>query len=285
MRNGLLAHLPLLAKWSGRMIQIKTAQEIELMRAAGLVVAGAIAAVRAAVRPGVTTGELDAIAEDHIRSAGAVPSFLGYHGFTGSICASINDEIVHGIPRPDRVLAEGDNIAIDCGAILAGWHGDSAVTVTVSPPSAEDAALMDVTERSMWAGLARAVAGGRLTDISSAVEQTIVAEKHGYGIVDHYGGHGIGTEMHQDPHVLNYGRPGRGPRLVPGLALAIEPMVTVGDPATVELEDGWTVVTKDGSRAAHFEHTVAVTPEGPWVLTAEDGGVAGLAPFGITPRT
>ena len=285
MRNGLLAHLPLLAKWSGRMIQIKTAQEIELMRAAGLVVAGAIAAVRAAVRPGVTTGELDAIAEDHIRSAGAVPSFLGYHGFTGSICASINDEIVHGIPRPDRVLAEGDNIAIDCGAILAGWHGDSAVTVTVGPPSAEDAALMDVTERSMWAGLARAVAGGRLTDISSAVEQTIVAEKHGYGIVDHYGGHGIGTEMHQDPHVLNYGRPGRGPRLVPGLALAIEPMVTVGDPATVELEDGWTVVTKDGSRAAHFEHTVAVTPEGPWVLTAEDGGVAGLAPFGITPRT
>ena len=285
MRNGLLARLPLVAKWSGRMIQIKTAQEIELMRAAGLVVAGAIAAVRAAVRPGVTTGELDAIAEDHIRSAGAVPSFLGYHGFTGSICASINDEIVHGIPRPDRVLAEGDNIAIDCGAILAGWHGDSAVTVTVGPPSAEDAALMDVTERSMWAGLAKAVAGGRLTDISSAVEQTIVAEKHGYGIVDHYGGHGIGTEMHQDPHVLNYGRPGRGPRLVPGLALAIEPMVTVGDPATVELEDGWTVVTKDGSRAAHFEHTVAVTPEGPWVLTAEDGGVAGLAPFGITPRT
>ena len=285
MRNGLLARLPLLAKWSGRMIQIKTAQEIELMRAAGLVVAGAIAAVRAAVRPGVTTGELDAIAEDHIRSAGAVPSFLGYHGFTGSICASINDEIVHGIPRPDRVLAEGDNIAIDCGAILAGWHGDSAVTVTVGPPSAEDATLMDVTERSMWAGLAKAVAGGRLTDISSAVEQTIVAEKHGYGIVDHYGGHGIGTEMHQDPHVLNYGRPGRGPRLVAGLALAIEPMVTVGDPATVELEDGWTVVTKDGSRAAHFEHTVAVTPEGPWVLTAEDGGVAGLAPFGITPRT
>ena len=137
----------------------------------------------------------------------------------------------------------------------------------------------------MWAGLARALAGGRLTDISHAVEQTITAEQHPYGIVDHYGGHGIGTEMHQDPHVLNYGRAGRGPKLVPGLALAIEPMVTVGDPATVELEDGWTVVTKDGSRAAHFEHSVAITPEGPWVLTAEDGGVAGLAPFGITPRT
>ena len=281
---GILGRIPLLAKWSGRMIQIKTPHELELMRGAGLVVAGAIAAVRAAVRPGVTTGELDAIAEDHIRSAGAVPSFLGYHGFTGSICASINDEIVHGIPDRGRTLAEGDNISIDCGAILQGWHGDSAVTVTVGPPSAEDAALIDVTERSMWAGLAKALAGGRLTDISHAVEQAITAEQHPYGIVDHYGGHGIGTEMHQDPHVLNYGRAGRGPRLVPGLALAIEPMVTVGDPATVELEDGWTVVTKDGSRAAHFEHTVAITAEGPWVLTAEDGGVAGLAPFGITPR-
>jgi methionyl aminopeptidase len=283
--GGILGRIPLLAKWSGRMIQIKTPHELELMRAAGLVVAGAIAAVRGAVRPGVTTGELDAIAEDHIRTAGAVPSFLGYHGFTGSICASINDEIVHGIPNRGRVLAAGDNISIDCGAILQGWHGDSAVTVTVGPPSAEDAALIAVTERSMWAGLAQALAGGRLTDISHAVEQTITAEQHPYGIVDHYGGHGIGTEMHQDPHVLNYGRPGRGPRLVPGLALAIEPMVTVGDPATVELEDGWTVVTKDGSRAAHFEHSVAITPEGPWVLTAEDGGVAGLAPFGITPRT
>ena len=285
MSAGILTRLPLLAKWSGRMIQIKTPHELELMRAAGLVVAGAIAAVRGAVRPGVTTGELDAIAEDHIRTAGAVPSFLGYHGFTGSICASINDEIVHGIPNRGRVLAAGDNISIDCGAILQGWHGDSAVTVTVGPPSAEDAALIEVTERSMWAGLARALAGGRLTDISHAVEQTITAEQHPYGIVDHYGGHGIGTEMHQDPHVLNYGRPGRGPKLVPGLALAIEPMVTVGDPATVELEDGWTVVAKDGSRAAHFEHSVAITPEGPWVLTAEDGGVAGLAPFGITPRT
>jgi methionyl aminopeptidase len=284
MTGGLLARVPLLAKWSGRMIQIKTAHEIELMRASGLVTAGALKAVRAAVAPGVTTGELDAVAEDHIRSQGAIPNFLGYHGFTGTICASINSEIVHGIPNRERKLAAGDNISIDCGAILNGWHSDSAITVTVGEPSAEDAALLEVTERSMWAGLARAIAGGRLTDISAAVEQTITAEAHPYGIVDHYGGHGIGTEMHQDPHVLNYGRPGRGPRLVPGLALAIEPMVTVGDPATVELEDGWTVVTKDGSRAAHFEHTVAVTPEGPWVLTAEDGGVAGLAPFGVTPR-
>jgi len=285
MTGGLLARVPLLAKWSGRMIQIKTAHEIELMRASGLVTAGALRAVRAAVAPGVTTGELDAVAEDHIRSQGAIPNFLGYHGFTGTICASINSEIVHGIPNRERKLAAGDNISIDCGAILNGWHSDSAITVTVGEPSAEDAALLEVTERSMWAGLAKAIAGGRLTDISAAVEETITAEAHPYGIVDHYGGHGIGTEMHQDPHVLNYGRPGRGPKLVPGLALAIEPMVTVGDPATVELEDGWTVVTKDGSRAAHFEHTVAITPEGPWVLTAEDGGVAGLAPFGVTPRT
>ncbi len=266
------------------MIQIKTAHEIELMRASGLVTAGAIAAVKAAVRPGVSTGELDGIAEDYIRSHGAVPNFLGYHGFTGTICASINNEIVHGIPSPERRLAPGDNISIDCGAILQGWHSDSAVTVTVGEPTAEDAALLAVTERSMWAGLAKAVAGGRLTDISAAVEQVIAGEDHDYGIVDHYGGHGIGTEMHQDPHVLNYGRPGRGPKLVPGLCLAIEPMVTVGDPATAELDDGWTVVTKDGSRAAHFEHSVAITAEGPWVLTAEDGGVAGLAPFGVTVR-
>ncbi|MDK3256276.1 type I methionyl aminopeptidase [Blastococcus capsensis] len=285
MTTGILGRIPLLAKWSGRMIQIKTAHEIELMRASGLITAGALKAVKAAVAPGVSTGELDAVAEDYIRSRGAVPNFLGYHGFTGTICASINEEIVHGIPNPERRLAAGDNISIDCGAILDGWHSDSAVTVTVGEPSAGDAALLEVTERSMWAGLARAVAGGRLTDISHAVEEIITAESHRYGIVDNYGGHGIGTEMHQDPHVLNYGRPGRGPKLVPGLVLAIEPMVTVGDPATVELEDGWTVVTKDGSRAAHFEHSVAITPEGPWVLTAEDGGVAGLAPFGITPRT
>src|SRR3954452_10647452 len=219
MTGGLLARVPLLAKWSGRMIQIKTAHEIELMRASGLVTAGALKAVRAAVRPGVSTGELDAIAEDHIRSKGAVPNFLGYHGFTGTICASINEEIVHGIPNPDRRLAEGDNISIDCGAILQSWHSDSAVTVTVGDPSAADAALLEVTERSMWAGLARALVGGRLTDISHAVEEVITAEAHPYGIVDHYGGHGIGTEMHQDPHVLNYGRAGRGPKLVPGLVL------------------------------------------------------------------
>ena len=212
------------------MIQVKTAHEIELMRASGLVTAGALRAVRAAVRPGVSTGELDAVAEDWIRSHGAVPNFLGYHGFTGSICASVNDEIVHGIPNPERRLAEGDNISIDCGAVLDGWHSDSAITVTVGEPSPEDAALLSVTERSMWAGIAKALAGGRLTDISHAVEAVVTAEAHPYGIVDHYGGHGIGTEMHQDPQVYNYvgRRMAKGPELVKGLALAVEPMVTAG---------------------------------------------------------
>src|SRR3712207_996547 len=211
MTAGILSRLPLLAKWSGRMIQIKTPHEIELMRASGLVTAGAIAAVKAAVRPGVSTGELDAVAEDYIRSKGAVPNFLGYHGFTGTICASINNEIVHGIPDPERTLAEGDNISIDCGAILHGWHSDSAVTVTVGQPSAEDAALIDVTERSMWAGLAKALVGGRLTDISHAVEESITAEQHPYGIVDHYGGDGHRTEEAQDPPRPDPGRPRAGP--------------------------------------------------------------------------
>src|SRR3712207_1524145 len=207
MTAGILSRLPLLAKWSGRMIQIKTPHEIELMRASGLVTAGAIAAVKAAVRPGVSTGELDAVAEDYIRSHGAVPNFLGYHGFTGTICASINEEIVHGIPSPDRRLAEGDNISIDCGAILQGWHSDSAVTVTVGAPTAQDAALLDVTERSMWAGLARALAGGRLTDISAAFGETISAEEHPYGIVDNYGGRGPRTPAHPGPPRAHYSPP------------------------------------------------------------------------------
>jgi methionine aminopeptidase type I len=262
------------------MIQIKTADEIALMREAGLVVSRALQKLSAAVAPGVTTGDLDKIAEESIRGDGAVPSFLGYRGYPATICTSVNDEVVHGIPAPRRKLREGDIISIDCGAIVNGWHGDSAVTVPVGPVGADLAELMRVTEESMWAGLAAAVAGGRLSDISAAVERSIRAAGP-YGIVDNYGGHGIGTEMHQDPHVLNHGRPGRGPKLVPGLALAIEPMVTVGDPATRELDDGWTVVTVDHSFAAHFEHTVAITEDGPWVLTADDGGAAKLAGYGV----
>jgi methionyl aminopeptidase len=263
------------------MIQIKTPDEIGLMREAGLVTRRALARMREAVTPGITTGELDRIAEESIRSEGAVPSFKGYRGFPAVMCASINDEVVHGIPSRRRRLREGDIISLDCGAIVDGWHGDSAITVPVGEVAPELLDLIEVTEQSLWAGLAAAVAGGRLTDISAAVEASVRSHPHRYGIVDHYGGHGIGTEMHQDPHVLNHGRPGRGPRLVPGLALAVEPMVTLGDPATRELEDGWTVVTLDGSYAAHWEHTVAVTEDGPWVTTAEDGGFSRLAELGV----
>ncbi len=259
----------------GHAIQIKTPGQIAIMREAGLVVARTLETVAAAVRPGVTTAELDALAEREIRAAGATPSFLGYHGYPATICTSVNDEIVHGIPSPARRLNEGDIVSIDCGAIVGGWHGDAAVTVGVGAISAEHAALLRACEAALWQGLARARAGGRLGDISHAVEASI-AQAGPYGVVEEYTGHGIGTAMHMDPPVPNYGRPGRGPRLRTGMALAIEPMVTIGSPETVLLDDGWTVITADGTRAAHFEHTVAITAGGPWVLTAEDGGQAGL---------
>ncbi|MFC7544992.1 type I methionyl aminopeptidase [Plantactinospora sp. GCM10030261] len=257
-------------------IQLKTPDQIELMRAAGLVVAAALAAVRDAVAPGVSTGQLDAVAESVIRDAGAAPSFLGYHGYPASICSSVNEQVVHAIPSREQVLVEGDLISIDCGAVLNGWHGDAAITVAVGDVRPELLRMATVAEDAMWAGIAAAARGaangrGRLTDISYAVE-TAVRKGGRFGIVDGYGGHGIGTEMHQDPHVLNHGRPGRGPRLVPGMALAIEPMITIGSPKTVELADGWTVVTKDGSVAAHVEHSIALLDDGVWVLTSVDGG-------------
>jgi methionyl aminopeptidase len=257
-------------------VQIKSPAQLELMRAAGLVVARALRAVVSAVEPGVSTADLDAIAEREIRAAGAVPSFKGYHGFPATICTSVNDEIVHGIPSPDRRLAAGDLISIDCGAILAGWHGDAAVTVGVGAVDAESARLIEACETALWDGLALARPGSRLTDISHAVEAS--ARSSGpYGIVEEYTGHGIGTEMHMDPPVPNYGRPGRGPVLAEGMALAIEPMLIVGQRHARVLDDGWTVVSADGTRAAHFEHTVAITAAGPWVLTAADGGRSGLA--------
>jgi methionyl aminopeptidase len=265
-----------------RMIQIKSDSEIAKMREAGLVVGRTLEALAAAVAPGVTTADLDDLAESAIRAAGAIPSFKGYQPhpsvppFPASICASVNDEIVHGIPGP-RVLREGDIISIDCGAILDGWHGDAAVTVPVGEIPQATKELLRVTEEAMWRGLAAARAGGRLSDIGHAVE-SYARSQGDYGIVEEYGGHGIGTEMHQEPHVLNYGRPGRGPRMRAGLALAIEPMLTAGGQATQELADGWTVSTLDGGLAAHFEHTVAVTDRGPWVLTALDGGDGRLAP-------
>ncbi|MFC0503501.1 type I methionyl aminopeptidase [Micromonospora costi] len=268
-------------------IQLKTPEQIEKMRAAGLVVADALRRMREAVAPGVTTADLDAIAESTIRAAGAVPSFKGYHGYPASICSSVNEQVVHAIPAPTQVLRDGDLISIDCGAVLDGWHGDSAITVGVGDVDPALLTMAAVAEDAMWAGIAAAARGaasgrGRLTDISHAVEDA-VRRGGRYGIVDGYGGHGIGTEMHQDPHVLNHGRPGKGPRLVPGMALAIEPMITMGSPRTAELADGWTVVTRDGSMAAHVEHTMALLPDGVWVLTAEDGGRARLGDL-VTAR-
>jgi methionyl aminopeptidase len=257
-------------------IEIKTPEQLAVMREAGLVVARTLNLLAAAVRPGVTTAELDELAEAEIRNAGATPSFKGYHGYPAVICTSVNEEIVHGIPSPRRSLRDGDIISIDCGAIVRGWHGDAALTVGVGTISAEQTRLLQACEAALWRGLAQAQAGGRLGDISHAVE-TSVAASGPYGVVEEYTGHGIGTAMHMDPPVPNHGRPGRGPRLRPGMALAIEPMVMLGGPETVLLDDDWTVITADGSWAAHFEHTVAITTEGPWVLTAEDGGKEGLA--------
>ena len=259
----------------GQAIQIKTPEQLAIMREAGLVVARTLEVVAAAARPGVTTADLDALAEREIRAAGATPSFLGYHGYPATICTSVNEEIVHGIPTPARRLNEGDIVSIDCGAVVGGWHGDAARTVGVGAISAEHAALLSACEAALWRGLARARPGGRLGDISHAV-QTSIEQAGPYGLVEEYTGHGIGTAMHMDPPVPNYGRPGRGPRLRAGMALAIEPMVVLGSPETILLDDGWTVITADGSWAAHFEHTVAITADGPWVLTAADGGQAGL---------
>ncbi len=267
-----------------RGIEIKHRDQIDLMRVAGLLTGQTLELLRAAVRPGVTTGELDRLAEENIRSHGGVPSFLGYGHppFPATICASVNDEVVHGIPG-DRVLEEGDVISIDCGAIVDGWHGDSAITVAVGPEDAvpdDVRRLLEVTEESLWRGMAAARLGGRVSDISHAVE-TYVRGEGDYGILEDYVGHGIGTAMHQPPNVPNVGRPGRGPKLVEGLALAVEPMVTLGGSGSELAEDEWTVVTADGSRAAHFEHTFTLTPNGPWVLTAIDGGQARLTEMGV----
>jgi methionyl aminopeptidase len=256
-------------------IQIKTPGQIAAMREAGLVVSHTLDVLTNAVEPGITTADLDAIAEREIRGAGAVPSFKGYHGYPATICTSVNDQIVHGIPSGTTRLAAGDLISIDCGAIVDGWHGDAARTVGVGAINDELADLLRACERALWNGLERARSGNRLSDISHAVETSARASGR-YAIVREYVGHGIGSEMHMDPAVPNYGRPGQGPVLVEGMALAIEPMLVLGRPQTRLLDDGWTVVSADGSWSAHFEHTVAITEAGPWVLTAEDGGSGGF---------
>lgn len=256
-------------------IQVKTPEQLKKMRAAGLVVGRTLELLKSAVAPGITPLELDAIAEKAIRDEGAIPSFKGYQGFPATICVSVNEEVVHGIPRDTRKLREGDIVSIDCGAILDGWHGDAAVTVPVGEVDPRLTELMRVTEEAMWAGIAAMRVGGHLSDIGHAVERHVHRQGR-YGIPREYGGHGIGTEMHMEPWVANHGRPGRGPRLEAGMCLAIEPMVNLGTDRTRVLDDDWTVVTLDGRASAHFEHSVAVTHNGPWVLTALDGGAARL---------
>jgi methionyl aminopeptidase len=263
-------------------IEVKTPAQLAAMAEAGQVVARALTAAAAAAVPGTSTAELDAIAAREIQAAGATPSFPGYHGFPATICACVNEEIVHGIPRATRLLRDGDVVSIDCGAIVDGWHADAALTVPVGTVTARLERLLATCERALWHGLAAARPGARLGDISHAVQRCARAAGR-YGIVEDYGGHGIGSEMHMDPPVPNQGRPGRGPVLAEGMALAIEPLLVLGGPATRLLDDGWTVVSEDGSPAAHFEHTVAITADGPWVLTAADGGSEGLARLGGQP--
>jgi len=259
--------------------EIKTPEQFLKMRKAGLVVADVLSRMTQEAAPGVTTAQLDLIAREMLAKAGATSSFLGYYGYPAVICSSVNDQVVHGIPN-DRPLADGDLLSVDFGAIVDGWHGDAAVSIEVGSPVAAHTRLSDVTRDSMWSGLAMAVPGNRLSDISHAVESTIRAAGD-YGILQEYTGHGIGTKMHMDPAVPNYGEAGHGPELIPGMALAIEPMATLGTHHVRTLADDWTVVTTDGSYASHWEHTVAITEDGPWVLTAHDGGAAYFASHGI----
>ena len=253
-------------------VTIKRTSEIERMRAAGGILAAILEVLRAELRPGVTTADLDAIAERMIRDAGAVPSFLGYGSnppFPGSICASINDEVVHGIPSTARRLADGDIVTIDIGCIVDGWHADCARTWAIGPVSPQVSELIDATRRGMEAGIAAALPGNRLGDVGHAIET--VAAAGGYGIVRHFVGHGIGQSMHEEPQVPNYGRPGTGLLIEAGMCFAIEPMFTLGGDEVFVADDNWTVRTVDGSLAAHFENTVAVTDDGPRLLTAVGG--------------
>lgn len=270
-------------------MELKTPEQIASMRAAGLVVAEMHRRCAEAAEPGVSTAELDRIAAAVLAEHGAKPNFLGYGGFPGNICTSVNDVVVHGIPSPDEVLKAGDLLSVDAGAVVDGWHADAALTVFVGDGHAPQLhELSRVTEEALWAGLAALRPGGRLVEISRAVERSVRSQPKppsgSYGIIEEYGGHGIGSEMHMDPHVLNYveRRRGRGPKMVPGMCLAIEPMVSLGTPRTHVLDDDWTVKTNDGTWAAHWEHSVALTADGPLVLTAVDGGRARLAELGVT---
>lgn len=248
------------------MITLKSAREIEIMAKAGRIVAGTLALMRELVRPGLTTEDLDAAAEQYIRGHdGAVPSFKGLYGFPKTLCISIDEEIVHGIPSSRRVLAEGSIVSVDVGVQLEGLHADSATTIPVGTVTPEAERLMQVTRDSLAAAIGQARVGNHVGDIGHAVQK--VAEGAGFGVVRELVGHGIGTRFHEEPQVPNYGSPRRGPRLLEGMTLAIEPMITLGSPTTRTLDDKWTVVTADGSLSAHFEHTVAITANGPRILT------------------
>ena len=249
------------------MIQLKSAREIDIMAEGGRILAATIEELRKAVQPGISTGELDRIADEFIRGhEGAIPAFKGLYGFTGSICASINHEIVHGIPSPKRILRDGDIVSLDVGVGYKGFFTDSAATFAVGTVDAKTAKLLEVTRASLEAGIAAAQIGNHIGDIGAAVQQ--VVEAAGFTVVRDLVGHGIGTAFHEEPQVPNYGKPKRKEKLVPGLTIAIEPMVNAGGPATRTLADKWTIVTVDGSRSAHFEHTIAITPDGPRILTA-----------------
>jgi len=253
-------------------IVCRSAAELERMRDAGRLVGEVLAELAALVAPGVTTAELDVVAEKRIAQAGATPAFKGYHGYPATICASINEEVIHGIPSGRRVLQEGDIVSIDVGASLDGYYGDSAITLPVGQVSEQAATLLRVTEEALYKAIERARPGGRVSDIGHAVQQHV--EAYGFSVVREFVGHGIGQRMHEEPQVPNYGEPGRGPRLTEGMVLAIEPMVNAGRAAVKVLDDGWTAVTRDRSLSAHFEHTVAVTADGPRILTAREAPVA-----------
>jgi methionyl aminopeptidase len=252
----------------------------------GRITAASLTAVRAAIAPGVTTAQLDRIAEDTIRGLGGVPNFMKEPGYRHTLCVSVNDEVVHGVPG-DRIIRPGDIVSIDSGAEYGGWNGDAAFSVVVPDPArpelvASRQRLVDATEHALWAGIAALASSRRLNDLGAAIEDAVESRGE-FGILEDYVGHGIGREMHEEPPVFNYRVRGAGPEIKPGLVVAIEPMVVTGSIDTHVLSDDWTVATDDGSDAAHWEHSVAVHAGGIWVLTADDGGAAGLAPFGVTP--
>lgn len=247
------------------MIVRRSETELQKMHQANVVVAQALDELTAAIEPGITTADLDKIAEDSIRKAGAKPAFKGYRGFPATLCVSVNEEVVHGIPSPKRTVREGDIVSLDLGSVVEGFYGDGAVTVPVGEVSDSLRRLLEVTETALYKGIDAMRVGHRVSDIGHAVQSYV--ESEGFSVVRDFVGHGIGTALHEDPQVPNYGEPGRGPRLMPGMALAIEPMVNVGQHFVKTLSDSWTVVTMDGSHSAHFERSVAVTENGPWILT------------------